>query len=84
MLIITLYFSHFLIPFSKLWIKLGFVLGKIVSPIIMLLIYITVLIPTSMFMRLLSIDSLGIRDKGKLSSYWVEKKNKRTSMRLQY
>ncbi|WP_440680289.1 SxtJ family membrane protein [Candidatus Pelagibacter sp. HIMB1517] len=83
-LILTIYFSKFLLPFSKLWIKLGYLLGKIVSPIIMFCIYFIVLTPTSIIMRVFNIDSLRIRKKSKTSSYWVNKKDKISSMRLQY
>ena len=65
--------SKFLTPLNKLWIKFGFFLGAIVSPIIMGIVYFLVVTPIGLFMRFLGKDSLK-KDKVKnVSTYWINR-----------
>ena len=55
-----------------MWFKFGIFLGKIISPLIMMLIFFLVVTPIGLFMRIIGKDLLGMkfnRDK----SYWLEK-----------
>ena len=50
--------SKLLTPLNKLWFKFGILLGSIVSPIIMGIVYFAVVTPTGVLMRLLGKDLL--------------------------
>jgi hypothetical protein len=66
------------------WIKIGEMLGKVVAPIIMLLIFLLVVTPTSLLLRLFKKDLLSLKlDKSK-KSYWINRKNNITSMNNQF
>ena len=76
--------SRFLTPLNKLWIKFGFFLGAIVSPIIMGIVYFLVVTPIGLFMRLLGKDLLK-KDKVKnVSTYWIKRDKQKSSMKKQF
>ena len=51
--------------------KLGFVLAKIVNPIVMGAVFFFVITPTAMLMRLRSRDILNLRADRTAASYWI-------------
>ena len=64
--------SKFLNPFNKLWFKFGIILGKIISPLIMGIIFFLVVTPIGLIMRLLRKDILSLK-YNQNKSYWIEK-----------
>ena len=52
-LILGILNSNILKPLNKIWFKFGMFLGKIVSPIVMGLVYFLVVTPTGFIMRFL-------------------------------
>ena len=82
-LILGLTKSKILAPLNKVWFKFGIFLGKIVSPVIMGIIFFLVVTPTGIIMRLLRKDLLNLKfDKKK--SYWIEKKGPKSKMKNQF
>ena len=75
--------SKFLNPLNKLWFKFGIILGKIVSPLIMGIIFFLVVTPTGLIMRLLRKDILSLK-YNKNKSYWIEKKGPKSKMKNQF
>ncbi len=82
-LILGLLNSKFLNPLNKLWFKFGIVLGKIISPLIMGIIFFLVVTPTGLIMRLLRKDILSLK-YNQNSSYWIEKKGPKSKMKNQF
>ena len=82
-LILGLLNSKFLNPLNKLWFKFGIVLGKIISPLIMGIIFFLVVTPTGLIMRLLRKDILNLK-YNQNSSYWIEKKGPKSKMKNQF
>tara|TARA_B100002019_G_C21019748_1_gene474173 strand:- start:26 stop:409 length:384 start_codon:yes stop_codon:yes gene_type:complete len=74
-LILGLVNSSFLTPLNLLWFKFGMLLGRIVSPIIMALVFFVVVTPTGLIMKLFKKDLLKLKKKDK-KSYWIERKTK--------
>ncbi len=74
-LILGLINSSFLTPLNLLWLKFGMLLGKVVSPIIMGLVFFGVVTPTGLIMKLVNKDLLKLKRKDN-KSYWIERKNK--------
>ena len=75
--------SKILTPLNKLWFKFGILLGKIVSPLIMGIIFFLVVTPIGFIMRLLGKDLLNLKYK-KNKSYWIEKKGPKSKMKNQF
>ena len=82
-LILGLLNSNILAPFNKLWFKFGIFLGNIISPIIMGIIFFTVVTLTSFIMKLLGKDLLNLK-KSKNKSYWIEKAKIKSTMKNQF
>ena len=82
-LILGILNSSLLSPFNKLWFKFGILLGKIISPIIMGIIFFLVVTPTGIIMRLLGKDVLNLKyNDGK--SYWIKKTDPKSMMKNQF
>ncbi len=64
-LILGLINSKFLTPLNKSWYKLGIFLGTIMSPIVMGIIFFTVLTPIGFILRLMGKDLLKLKKKRK-------------------
>ena len=75
--------SKILTPLNKLWFKFGIFLGKIISPIIMGIIFFLVVTPTGLIMRLFGKDVLNLKFN-KNKSYWIEKKGPKSKMKNQF
>jgi hypothetical protein len=83
-LILGLINSKLLSPLNKIWIKLGEVLGIIISPIVMFLVYFIVLTPVSLIVRLFGKDLLGLMFFKKKDSYWIKRNKNLGSMNNQF
>ena len=83
-LILGLINSKILSPLNKSWVKLGEILGIVIAPIIMFLVYFIVLTPTSLLVRTFGKDLLGLRFSKKQATYWIERKKKLGSMKKQF
>ena len=82
-LILALLNSKILTPFNKLWFKFGIFLGKIISPIIMGIIFFFVVTPIGFIMRLLSKDLLNLKYNNE-NSYWIKKTSPKSKMKNQF
>lgn len=71
-LIITLLNDAFLLPLNRLWMRLGYLLGMVVSPIVLGLIFFVIFTPMSLLMRLFGRDELRLTLKDR-SSHWKER-----------
>ena len=82
-LILGLINSRLLTPLNKIWFKFGFLLGKIISPIIMSIIFFLVVTPIGFTMRLLGKDLLNLKNN-KNKSYWIENNGPKSNMKNQF
>ena len=82
-LILGLINSKVLTPLNKLWFKFGLLLGKVVSPLIMGIIFFLVVTPTALIMRIIGKDLLNLRFNNK-KSYWIEKTGPKSKMKNQF
>mgnify|MGYP000657300270 CR=1 FL=1 len=82
-LILGLINSKILTPLNKIWFKFGILLGKIVSPIVMGLIFFLVVTPIAIFMKILKKDLLNLRYNND-KSYWIEKSGPKSKMKNQF
>jgi len=82
-LLLGLLNSKFLTPLNKIWFKFGIFLGKIISPLIMGIIFFLVVTPIGILMRLLGKDLLNLK-YGKNKSYWIDKTGPKSKMKNQF
>ena len=82
-LVLGLLNSKILAPLNKLWFKFGIFLGKIISPLIMGIIFFLVVTPIGILMRLLGKDLLNLK-YGKNKSYWIDKTGPKSKMKNQF
>ena len=75
--------SKILTPLNKLWFKFGIFLGKIVSPIIMGVIFFFVVTPIGVLMRIFGKDILNLKYNNN-KSYWIEKTEPKSKMKNQF
>ena len=75
--------SKLLTPLNKIWFKFGLLLGSIISPIIMGIVYFLIVTPTGFIMRVIGKDVLNLKKNAK-NSYWLEKNNKNNNMKNQF
>ena len=83
-LILGLINSKLLSPLNKFWIKLGVILGNIIAPIVMALVYFVILTPVSLIVRLFGKDLLALRFLKKKETYWITRKKALGSMKKQF
>tara|TARA_B100000575_G_C22820444_1_gene482632 strand:+ start:104 stop:487 length:384 start_codon:yes stop_codon:yes gene_type:complete len=83
LLILGLLNSKILTPLNKLWFRFGIFLGKIISPIIMAIIFFLVVTPIGLIMRSLGKDLLNLKFNNN-KSYWIEKKGPKSKMKNQF
>ena len=75
--------SKILSPLNKGWIKFGELLGKIIAPIVMFLVFFIILTPIGILLKLFGKDLLKIKKNKLIKSYWINRKNI-TSMDRQF
>ena len=83
-LLLGLLNSKLLSPLNKIWIKFGEILGVIIAPIIMALVYFVILTPVSLVVRVFGKDLLGLKFMNKQQTYWINRKKNMGSMRKQF
>ena len=83
-LILGLINSKLLSPLNKSWIKLGEILGIIIAPIVMALVYFVILTPVSLIVRMFGKDLLSLKLLKEKETYWIERKKSLGSMKKQF
>ena len=83
-LVLGLLNSKILSPLNKAWIKLGEILGRIVAPVVMAIVYFIILTPISLLVRLFGKDLIGMKFSNDINSYWIKRKKNLGSMDKQF
>ena len=58
-------------PLNIVWLKFGLLLSKIVSPIVMALLFYGTVLPTGFIMRMMGKDLLRLKRQPAIDSYWI-------------
>ena len=82
-LILGLLNSKILNPLNSLWQKFGLLLNKVMSPLIMGLIFFFIVTPIGILMRLLKKDLLNLKFNKK-ETYWIDKSGPKSKMKNQF
>ena len=75
--------SNILTPLNKIWFKFGILIGKVISPIIMAIIFFIVVTPIGLIMRIIRKDILNLKYNS-AASYWIEKNEPSSKMKNQF
>jgi len=81
--VLGLFNFKLLTPLNKLWLKFGIILGNIISPVIMGIIFFLVVTPTALIMRIFKKDILKLK-KNSNNTYWIIKDDTKSDMRNQF
>ena len=86
---IIFYFLSFFLPKSliilnNIWFRIGIFLGKIIAPLVMSFIYIFVVTPTGIVMKLINHNYFKYKFDRSLKSYWIKRKETSNSMKNQF
>lgn len=82
-LLITVTYPNLLSPLNNLWMNLGLILGKIVNPLVLGLIYFFLFVPISLFIKVIGRDELNLKIKNK-NSFWIVKKSNNSNFKNQF
>ena len=69
---------------NRLWFRFGLLLGAIVAPVVMALVYVTTFVPIGLVLRLRGKDLLKMKFDREAASYWIERTDKPQSMKNQF
>ena len=83
-LILGLLNSKLLSPLNNLWIKFGEILGKVIAPIVMAVVYFLILTPISLLVRLFGKDLIKMKFNNNIKSYWIKRKKHLGTMDKQF
>ena len=73
--IITLTKPSLLSPFNRFWMLIGFIIGRVVSPIVLGIIFFLVFSPIAIIMRLFGRDELNLKSKN-ADTFWKNRSDK--------
>ena len=76
--------SKLLSPLNEIWIKFGEILGKIIAPIVMAVVYFLILTPISLLVRLFGKDLIEMKFNNNVKSYWIKRKKHLGTMDKQF
>ena len=80
-LIVALAKPAILRPLNVAWFKLGMLLGRVVAPIAMLLVFLIAVTPTGLIMRLFGKDPLRLKPSVRnQDSYWIDRSSEAAKM----
>ena len=82
-LVLGLLNSKLLSPFNLIWVKFGEVLGRVIAPIAMGVVYFIIITPIGLFMRLIGKDLLRTKFS-RNNSYWIKREKNIGSMKRQF
>tara|TARA_X000001036_G_scaffold260961_1_gene242599 strand:- start:119 stop:499 length:381 start_codon:yes stop_codon:yes gene_type:complete len=83
-LILGLINSKVLSPLNRVWIKFGELLGLIIAPIVMAVVYFIILTPISFLIKLIGKDLLNLKFSNKVKTYWIKRVKDIGSMDKQF
>ena len=82
-LVLGLLNSKVLTPLNKAWFRFGIFLGNFIAPIVMAIIYFLVVTPIGILMKIVKKDLINLK-KNTNKTYWIEKKEIKSSMKNQF
>lgn len=82
--LLTFFLPSYLKLLAFYWERFGFFLGKIFSPIVLVLVYTITILPINLILRVFSVDLLKRRINNKAKSYWIKRLEEKVNFRNQF
>jgi len=76
--------AKILFSLNYFWIKFGYFLGRITSPIILFLIFLSCILPISLILKIFNKDILSLKINKNAKSYWINNKKDPLNMDDQF
>lgn len=73
LIVLGLFAPMVLTPLNYGWMKIGLIMGAIVNPLVMLIIFVVAFLPLALIMRAARRDALQLRTRQATESYWNER-----------
>lgn len=73
-LVLTLVRPALLAAPKRLWLRFGAILSRVVNPLVLGLLFLTVVTPTALIARVLGRDPLRLRIDRQAETYWIDRK----------
>ena len=83
-LILGLMNSKLLTPFNQLWFKFGMILGAIVAPVVMGIVFFLVVTPIGLTLSIMGKDLLNKKYDKKKETYWIKRDTPIGTMKRQF
>jgi len=83
-LILGLMNSKLLTPFNQLWFKFGMILGAIVAPVVMGIVFFLVVTPIGLTLSIMGKDLLNKKYDKKKETYWIKRDTSIGTMKRQF
>lgn len=71
LLVLAVFAPHFLAPLNRAWFRLGLALNKIVSPVLMAVLFFGAVVPLGWFLRWKGEDLLSLKRAPEAETYWI-------------
>ena len=71
-------------PLNQLWGQFGLLLNKIISPVILGLLFFSAFVPVGLILKLCKKDVLDLKINKQQKSYWITSENDLSSMKDQF
>lgn len=84
LILISFFYNKLLYWPNLLWFKLGMLLGMIISPILLSLIYFLIVIPTGLIVKIFKKDLINIKINKNEKTYWKPRKYKPNPLDKQF
>ena len=81
---LAIFAPRLLAPLNKIWFRFGLMLGAVVAPVVMALLFFLVVTPTGMIIRALGKDPLRQKSDRSVATYWITRKEAVGSMKRQF
>ena len=83
-LILGLMNSKLLTPLNQLWFKFGMILGAIVAPVVMGIVFFLVVTPIGLTLSIMGKDLLNKKYDKKKETYWIKRDTSIGTMKRQF
>ena len=83
-LILGLINSKLLTQLNILWFKFGKLLGSMIAPIVMGIVFFLVITPIGLIMKIIGKDLLNNKYNNKNKSYWINREKSKGTMKQQF
>jgi Saxitoxin biosynthesis operon protein SxtJ len=72
-LVVAIAMPRLLLPLRRLWLKLGSILHRVISPIVLGILYVFSIVTVGLLTRLVGKDLLSLKRDAAATSYWVRR-----------